>query len=283
MEQKVCLTLIKNAKSKFTPAENIVADYILANSEKTLHMTVAELSKEAGVAGSSVIRFCESLGYSGFSDLKINLARNPASFEEVVLPAVKRGDDIGMVFEKVFCSSIKTLNDTLAMMDMKQVSKAVDLLKKANRTEFYGVGTSATIAMDAYYRVMRIGYPAFYATDSHIMRICAANLGKGCVGVGISHCGATNDTVEAMCLAKESGADTIAITSYNNSPICRYADVVLAIYSDEARYPIEAVSARIAHIAVLDAICVALSLEQYQRTMEHVKSMNLLFKDLRKK
>ena len=83
---------------------------------------------------------------------------------------------------------------------------------------------------------------------------------------------------------RKAGADTIAITSYNNSPICRYADVVLAIYSDEARYPIEAVSARIAHIAVLDAICVALSLEQtYQRTMEHVKSMNLLFKDLRKK
>ena len=83
---------------------------------------------------------------------------------------------MGWSFEKVFCSSIKTLNDTLAMMDMKQVSKAVDLLKKANRTEFYGVGTSATIAMDAYYRVMRIGYPAFYATDSHIMRIVARQI-----------------------------------------------------------------------------------------------------------
>lgn len=281
MSNKICTLLIKNLYSTLTPAEKKIADYILLNKDKVLNMTVAELAAATGVAGSAVIRLCKTLGFSGFSQLKISLAQESMGEYDVLIPAVKKGDSMSQVFHKVFNSSIKTLQDTLKMVDVRAVTKAVNMIKDSKRIEFYGVGTSSTIAMDAYYRLMRIGYPAYFATDSHILRISSSNLDCDCTSVGISHCGRTKDTVEALKLAKENGAKTIAITSYKNSPICDYADVSLVVYSDEIRYPIEAVSSRIAHIAILDSLCVALSLENYDRTLKNVDKMNKLFASMR--
>ena len=53
------------------------------------------------------------------------------------------------------------------------------------------------------------------------------------------------------------------------------------VYSDEIRYPMEAVSARIAHIAVLDALCVCLSVQDYDTSLERAQTILDLFRPLR--
>lgn len=283
MAEQICLSLIQNMRPRMTEVEKKAADYILGNSEKVLYMTASQLAKEAGVAASGVIRLCKTLGYSGFSELKISLARRPEPVENHLLPAVGPDDDTAAIFEKVFASSIKTLRDTLAMMDRSTIDRAVTLLHDADRIEFYGIGTSSTIAEDAYFRIMRIGYPAYCATDGSIMRISASTLDHRCVAVGISHSGRTIETTEALRIARSHGASTIVITSHKDSPITRQADVVLNVFSDEARYPTEAVSARIAHIALLDALCVTLSVREYDRTARCMEFMNDYFRQIRLK
>lgn len=278
---QTCLARIQNAYPRLTKVERLIADQVLAHHTQVVEMSIGDLAKAAGVAPSGIIRFCRKLGYQGFTQLKINLAGQTEPMLDLIMPAVGPDDDTRMVFNKVFQSSIKTLRDTLAMMDPAVIEQAVEMLQQAERIVFYGVGTSATIAMDAYYRLMRIGYPAWCSTDSQIMRIAAAGMGPGQVAVGISHSGRTAETIEAVRSARAKGAGTLVITSHLDSPICQHADILLCIYSDESRYPIEAVSARIAHIAVLDALCVALALKHYDRTIEHVRVMNRLFDSLR--
>lgn len=278
---QACQARIQNAYARLTPVERRIADYVLTHREQVVEMTAGEMAKAVGVAASGVIRFCQKLGYQGFSQMKINLAAQIEPQTDLIMPAVGPDDDTDTVFAKVFQSSIKTLKDTLALMDRFAIGQAVQMMQQASRIEFYGVGTSAVIAMDAYYRLMRIGYPAFCATDSQIMRVSATQLEPGQVAVGISHSGRTAETIESLRSAREQGARTLVITSYRDSPICQVADLVLCVYSDEARYPIEAVSARIAHIALLDTLCVALALKQYDRTIEHVKIMNKIFGNLR--
>ena len=276
------LTRIRLALPSLTHVERKVAGFVLDHPSLVTGMSVSELSFAVGVAPSGIIRFCKKTGYEGFTHLKISLAGLPEPADNFLLPVVGPEDDTGTVFRKVFQTSIKTLEDTLALMDLALIEQAVDMLHGAEKIELYGVGTSATIAMDAYYRLMRIGYPAFYATDSQVMRIAAASLKPGQVAVGISHSGRAAETIDALNAARSSGAWTIAITSNQNSPLCRYADLVLCINSDETRFSIEAISARIAHIAVLDAICVALSVKNYDRSIERVSIMNRLFDDLRR-
>ncbi len=277
-----CAVRIQQHYSQLSPLERKIGDYILSHPRQVVEMSVQELAAAAGAAPSGVIRFCKRLGYRGYTQLKISLAGRQPAPEDMILPAVFPDDGTSQVFDKVFTSSMKTLKDTMEIMDRSSLQKAAELLHQAETIVFFGVGTSSTIAMDAYYRLMRIGYPAVCATDSYIMRTAASGLGPGDAAVGISHSGRTIETRDALKIARSKGAGTIVITSRPGSPVAAQGDLVLCVYSDEVRYPIEAVTARIAHIAVLDALCVALSLMEYDRTVEHIREMNRLFEDLRR-
>lgn len=283
MEEHACLTLIQNAFLRLTDVEKKVAAYLLANGEQVVYMTVSELAEATGVAPSGIIRFCKKVGYAGYSDLKISLARSVIPGENRLSPAVDENDSDTDVLNKVFASSIDALHDTLKLLDRSAFTQAVNLLHQAKRIVFFGIGTSSTIAADAFYRMMRIGYPASYAVDPQIMRTLAATLSPGSVAVGISHSGETYDTVKAIRIAREQGASTLVITSYRDSPICRYADLALTAFSDEIRYPVEAVSSRIAHVALLDSLCVALSLREPERTSQHMALGSKYLEDFRVK
>ncbi len=275
------LNALKNEYSRFSPAETRIADFILSNPTKTCEMSVHELAKKVSVSPSTIVRLSKALGYSGFSQFKMGLVLAGQTYS-TILPQVTIMDSVPDVIRKVFLSGINTLKDTLQILNMKKIEQIVDLLTKANSIHFYGVGTSATICEDAYYRFMRIGMPAFFGVDNHVMRISATKLKKGDIAIGISHCGGTFDTVETLKLAKEHGALTIAITSIRNSPICEIADIPIVISSDESQYPMEAISARIAHMAILDALCVALMIRNYDKSKEHIDEMNHIFEKLRK-
>ena len=74
MNQKKCLLTIKNHYAELTATEQAVADYILQNSQEVIHMPIATFAENAGVVKSAVIRCCKSLGFEGYSDMKIALA-----------------------------------------------------------------------------------------------------------------------------------------------------------------------------------------------------------------
>ena len=274
------LITLKNRYHTLSDVERRGADYILSHPAQVRELTIGEFAKRAKIAPSGAVRLCKDLGLSGYAHLKRELLKDP-SLCACVIPDANACDTLSETFEKVFSSSVRSLQDTLSMLDMSGVENAVNALAGARNIHFFGVGTSATIAQDAYYRFMRIGLPAHAEVDSHIMLIAAAQLGAEDVAVAISHCGATLDTVETLRIAKARGAHTIAITSRAESPILSYADTGIVVYSDEIRYAVEAVSARIAHIAVLDALCVVLSLRAPERTAAHVRAMNELFANKR--
>lgn len=278
------LTVLKNHYKDLSRAEKAIADCMLNEPDLLARLSVAELSDKAGVAPSTVVRMCKNLGYSGFTQFKIASLPSLSPLQEgpVLMPAISPTDDNCTIFQKVFASDVSALQDTLDMLDSANIERIVALLGEARSITFFGVGTSASVAMDAYYRFMRIGRPAFFATDNHIMRVAASQLHENDVAVALSHTGKTIDTVETLRIAKLAGAHTIALTSYNDSPICSYADEALVVYSDEIRYPIEAVSARVAHIAVLDALCVCLAVRNYENSLEHVKTVQELFRPLRR-
>ncbi|NLC68956.1 MAG: MurR/RpiR family transcriptional regulator [Clostridiaceae bacterium] len=280
-ERNDCLVEIRSLYPSMSEVEKKIADFILENHEDVVHMTVAQLSDKAGVAGSSIIRFCNKLGFKGFSALRINLAKNLARPVDLIYEDIQEGDDTRTVTSKVFKSSIQTLIDTVKTLDINEMERAVDALLKAKRIEFYGVGTSATIASDAYYRLMRIGLPAFIATDPHISKVSASMLDKECVAFGISHTGRTKDTVRALQIAREKGAKTICITSFNKSPITGYSDIKLVTSAAETQFMREAVSSRIAQIAVLDSLYVCIAIRRFDSVIEKVGNMSEILNEMR--
>jgi len=261
--------------------EKKIADYLLKHPEIIINMTVAEISEELQVAHSSIVRFCQKIGFDGFSQLKINLARNLKKPEELIGEDIDRSDDPFTITNKVFSSSIRALKDTIKMLDRTELARAADALLNAKRIEFYGVGTSAPIATDAYYRFMRIGLPAYTATDPHVMRISANMLDAGCVAVGVSHTGRTRDTVSAIRIAKDKSAKTICITSFTGSPIFELSDIKLVTSTAETKIMKEAVSSRIAQIALIDGLYACIALRKYDKTLENIGNMAEILNEMR--
>lgn len=282
MEQKVCLAAIRNQYKTLTKVERAIADYILANSHQVINMSVAQLADAASVAGSAVIRFCKSVGYPGFSAFRLALAMELANSPEKVLPVISSADTLPELAEKVFSSSIQTMKNTLSMLDYSQLEKIIEHFNTAKKICFFGVGTSYPVVTDAQYRFMSLGYPSVCYTDILFMSVAAQNMEQGEIAVAVSHSGRTKVTVEALRLAKEKGAATLAITSYRTSPLTQYADYVLTAYPDDVNYPVEAVSARLAHICILDTIEVILTAVSDKTGIEkRLKSRNTILESIR--
>lgn len=283
MENEVCLAAIRNHYDSLTKIERQVADYILANSETVVNMNVADLAEAAGVAGSAVIRFCKTTGYTGFSQLRLTLAMELARRPEPVMPLLSGSDSPREAAQKVFDSSIRTLQNTISMLDFSVVDALINELSKAQRICIFGVGTSSPIVEDAEYRFLQLGFPIISYTDILFMSVAARNMKKGNLAIAVSHSGRTEATLKALLLAKEQGAVTAAITSYRTSPLAKAADYSLTAYPDDINYPVEAVSARLAHICILDAIAVILALRGGETAAEHLKVRNEILERIRKK
>ena len=269
MSEKPCLSAIKTKYSILTDKEKTVADYILNNYKKIVDMSISEVASNAGVVKSVVVRCCKSLGFSGYSQFKIHLVAELAKNKKFkYVPYISPEDNAGNVLDKIFSANIKTLHDTAEGIDRKGLARIVEHLYSANNIYVYGIGTSAGIVNDFQYRLMQLGYAAFCFTDVSSMKVSTLNIKKGDFAIGISNSGRTIATIDTLRLARERGAVTACVTSYPDSLIVKSVDHPLVIYTDEIQYPIEAISARIAHISVLDAISVSLSAKEYDKAIE---------------
>lgn len=76
-----CLVQIKEAQKSYTSTEKIIAQYILEHTHEILNDSAQQLGEKSQTSAAAVIRFSKKLGYKGFSDLKISLARSSQNEE----------------------------------------------------------------------------------------------------------------------------------------------------------------------------------------------------------
>lgn len=266
---------IHNVFKNLTPAEQKVASFILKFPQKVTDTTIKELAGCCGVAPSAVNRMCKSVGAGGFSDLKLSLAGELAKENQgnELLP-FKKGDSSETIFSKVFSSGINTLKNTYSMLDIKTGTAVAKAISKAGKVYIFGVGTSSVIAMDASYRFSQLGVQCYAYTDILQISVMANNMKKGDVALGISHSGTTKIIVDAMRTAKKAGATTIALTSFSKSLLYKESDMAVSVYADEENYPVEAVSARIAHMCVVDALMMTIASFEHESYTEHISTRN---------
>ena len=267
MSEKQCLSEIKRKYSVLTPVEKKIADYILKNPKKVLNMCVRDLAKEADVVNSAVIRFCKSVGFEGFPEMKISLAMENTKNRELNFnPYVSKDDKEDEVVNKIFSANVKALMDTMESVDKESFKEAVSMINSAKKIFIYGIGTSAFLAEEFQYRLMLLGYDAHAFTDAIKMRTSSINIHEGDLVIGISHTGRTSFICDSVSCAKDNGANILCITSFMESPLWDMSDIRLLTYSDEINYPVEALSARIVQLSLVEAITAAVSLKSYDKS-----------------
>ncbi|MCZ8513995.1 MurR/RpiR family transcriptional regulator [Paenibacillus filicis] len=251
-----CLGKIRSYYSKLSEKEKRIAKYILDHPDKIIHSTINEVADDLNVADATVFRFCKRLGFRGYQALKIALASEIMTPIQQIHEEISEDDNEKVVAEKIFKSNIRTLENTLQILDRSAIEKAVEWILQANRLELYGIGGSSVIAMDAYHKFIRSGILAVANYDSHFQLMSASQLTQRDVALVISHSGTNKDTLRILHAAKKSGAKTIGITSYPKSPIGQNVDVALFTSSEETEYRSEALASRIGQLSLIDALYV---------------------------
>jgi DNA-binding MurR/RpiR family transcriptional regulator len=254
-------------RSGLPPTAGRIADFITRHPAAVVHMSVTDFAEAAGASEGSVVAFCQQIGARGFQHFKIALARDLVQPVQFIHEDLTREDDVGTVIEKIFASNLQALRDTMKVLKVEEMKRAAELVLKAERVEVYGIGSAAPIAEDANYRLLRIGIRSKAVLDSHVQAISAALTDRKVAVITVSHSGSTHETFAATRLAKEAGASTIVITNYGKSPIQAYADVILQTMAKETGFRTEAMTSRIAQLAIVDALISCIALMNYDEAV----------------
>lgn len=251
-------------------AEQKVVSYLARHKAEIIGMTVTDVAEGSGTSEATVVRACKKGGFAGFQQFKMQLAQDLVSPLKAIHEEVAEDDDAGTIARKVFHASILALEDTLARLKSAAVEQAVEILGGADRVLICGVGTSGLIALDAQQRWLRLGLHVNAEVAGQTQAVRAALLGPRDAVVAVSHSGASRDVVEAVRTARNHGSRIVAITGSSQSPLTRYADVVLATAARETAFRTEAMSSRIAMSAIVDLLFVALALRRHETVIDNI-------------
>jgi RpiR family transcriptional regulator, carbohydrate utilization regulator len=264
---------IRSHYPRLSDKEKKIADFILKQPETIVHQTISQVADHLDIADATVSRFCKRIGYKGYQALKIALAPEIMAPNDMLHEEITDNDDAKMVAEKIFQSNIRTLENTLQVLDENELEQAAALLLSARRAEFYGFGGSNMVAMDAYHKFVRSGVPAFAFPDAHLQLMSASQLSNEDVAFIFSHSGASKDAYQLLQTLKKSGAKTIAITGFPKSPIGQQVDVALHTSSEETAYRSEALASRIAQLSIIDALYVTVIMRQKDKAQASVEKV----------
>lgn len=239
------------------PSHARVAEVLLADPAAVVHMTVSDLAEAAGTSSSTVVRYCQELGFRGFYDLKIAMAKEAVPSAAQVHMDATAEDSPQEVLRKVLAASAEALRDAVSTVDPVAFERALAALVRAGRVLVVGVGTSFPLAQDAAYRLVMIGVRAEAYPDPQMAHVTASSLTGADLCVAVSHTGLSRETLACVESAKSAGASTVAVTSFARSPLAELVDVALVAGSRETTFRLEAMASRLAHIGVLDALFVA--------------------------
>lgn len=260
---------IRMLYSEMGKAEKQIADWIEQNPGKIISMSIVDLAEQCKCSEATIVRFSKRLGLSGYQELKISLASEGGS--SYVSTNIKEDDNAYDIYTKVCNDIYMSLEKTKKSLKPESMSLAADKICKAKKIVVFGLGNSASIAIDAAHKFLRAGLNAVAYTDNHMQVIAASHLNTEDIAIGISHSGSSKDIVEALKTAKEHGASTIAITNSGKSPVLKQADIVLSTTADETRYNILALNSRIVQLAIIDSLYFYVVNNQSENTIRSIK------------
>ncbi len=221
------------------PAMKRIADVLMARQNCSDILNIGELAACSGVSNATVTRFVQMLGFENYKSFSHALQKHGREAENgassnggtralIYAGGVPSGSDAESVCQYVIRSEIEMLNDTLSLMDYPTMEKVTQLLCNARQVLFIGEGRSYLAAQSACNRFAQIGILCSSHGSLHDMIPAVSMCKRGDLVIGISNMGRSSLVTECLTLARERGADTVAITCVKGSPVASAAqDTIL--------------------------------------------------------
>jgi glucokinase len=250
---------VQHLQHELSPAEQRVATLVLEHPRKVLSEPIAEIARLADVSQPTVIRFCRSLGFSGLADFKLKFAGSLTGTIPVRHSQVRVTDSTHDLSAKVIDNTVSAILKFRDQLDVNSIDRAIEILRRANKVEFYAMGNARVVALDGQHKFFRFRIPTASYGDSHLFTLAADLLKPGDVVIAISTTGQLPELLSAVDRARAAGADVIAITS-SKSVLAKKATVCLAVDHSEDSTTFLSMISRILQLLLIDIMAVGISL-----------------------
>lgn len=212
-------TMINNKRADLNKSENELLNFFIKNAHNIKNMKIHDVASKTFISAASIIRFCKKLGFSGYSELKTNLAISISN---------------NNITDTQYTTEVKIFEDIQKTKDMINdsiVDEIVNLLNKATKIDFYGAGSSEMICKEISKKFKALGISSYSYDDSSIMYLSASSLHKEDVVFTVSMSGETNSVIRAANIAKTRGATVISVTNMSINSLTKIADKSLFVCS----------------------------------------------------
>ena len=253
---------IKALEGTLSRAQGLVASVMLDQPHALLRMSLHDFAQLAGVSEPTVVRFCRTLGFSGYRDFKIVLAQDLVASETYGDVTVDAADGVAEVIHKVFNSTLENLVRARNALQPEKIEAAVQAILAARKIEFYALGPSGDIAVDAHHKFFRLGFNCVAYTDLGMQKISARALSSRDVVLVISSSGSVRELVEVVDTAVRAGAYVIGVTA-QHSALAALCTLVLNVDLNPLAEVYSPIMSRIAHLLLLDILAVAVTVQSH--------------------
>lgn len=257
------LDRIRASMPSLAPAEQRVARLVLGDPRSFANLPVSQLADRAHVSKPTVVRFCRSMGYDGLSDFKLKLAGSVSEGVPFIHRSVDADDKTCDVLVKVIDNAVAAFLKYRNNASSGAIDKAVEAIAAAHqagrRLEFYGVGNSGVVALDAQHKFFRLGVNTVAHSDGHMQVMSATLLAAGDCLVVISNSGRTRDLMDACEIARRNGATCIVITA-TGSPLAAAGHIHLAADHPEGYDRYSPMVSRLLHLLIIDVLATTVAL-----------------------
>jgi len=202
-------------------------------------------------------------------ELRLNLARDLPS-AQYIFENVGDSDSLAKIAGKILNAHREAITNTLNKLNLDDLDAAASVLLSARRIEFYGLGGSAIVALDAHHKFFRLGIPCVTYDDPHMQVMSAALLSPTDVVMAVSHTGSTKDIIESVKVARKAGAKVIGILGSENAPLSKICDIALSVFSREAALRLAPMTSRLVQLAVIDVLFVTVAMHDFSATRERL-------------
>ena len=263
LEQEVLENIKKQYDCIFS-AEKKVADFVLQNPQKAVDSNVSELAKQSGVSDATVVRMCHHIGYTGYYQFRITLARDVGRKQYSSSEFTEDQDAVGAVFR----GYAETMLAIGRGIEASEMWNCVKLLKTCNQAHIMAVGNTCPLAQYMGFRLGRLGVKCTYNVAAEYFMNQVNLAGEDDMLIAISQSGSSKQVVQGLELGREKGLKSIAITAFAKSPVADAADYVLSSAGKEEHFNYYKGYAHLHELAVIDALLDFLINEEQIKTTQ---------------
>lgn len=278
-DNKKLIKIIQTQYPKLSKGQKLIAKYIINNYDKVAFMTASKLGDTVGVSESTVVRFANALGYSGYPKLQEGLQeliKNKLTTVQRVEMANEDYSDDSTILSKVLKSDINNIKSTLDEVDEKAFEEASTRILKSRKIYILGMRSSFTVAQ----------YLSFYLNvildNVQLIRIDMGDPYQQIVRMNdedilivFSFPRYSKQSYEVVKYAKSKGAYIVSITDSSFAPVAPLSNNILLVKSNMASF----VDSLVAAMSIANALIISVAMKETDDIKKYFNDLEKIWQE----